>query len=117
MSAVVPKHTQGKRISVLSIKNIDGKVVHSNNESRLSIFSNLSEAKDRKIGFGYVTEGNQHLPASMSDNINSNPLKRKSSIRSVGSILFRKSEQPKFVRKDSTFSNKLNIDGKMIRHS
>ena len=107
-----------RRISALSVKDIDGKVVKSTNENRSSILSNFSEHKDRKIGFGFVVEGNDQLPSSMSEpahHVQSNlGLQRKSSIRTSGSILFRTSEHAKFQRKDSTFSNKLKIDGKML---
>jgi hypothetical protein len=64
--------------------------------------------------FGYVLDdaATPTLHSRMTKSVN---YSRKSSIRLAGTVLQRKSESIKFCRKDSSFSNKLNIDGKLLK--
>lgn len=56
-----------KRISALSVKDIDGKVVRSSYSHRGSLGDCFSDSKERKIGFGYVIEGKEQLPSALSE--------------------------------------------------
>lgn len=86
-----------KRISALSIKNIEGKVIkHENNRSP----SNDSDGS-RKIQFGYVDDSETPKYAIPDPNLKTpvNHLKRKSSIRQTAPFIQRLSENIKFQRK------------------
>jgi hypothetical protein len=77
------------------------------------VLSNASDQKNRHINFGYVIEENDipiHELVSKGDRMTkSMGFKRKSSIRSNGSILGRMSESIKFLRKDLGFHPSIKI--------
>jgi hypothetical protein len=77
------------------------------------VLSNASDQKNRHINFGFVMEENDiSLPEQSRTSermTKSMGFKRKSSIRSNGSILDRKSEIIKFLRNDSGFHHRLKI--------
>lgn len=71
---------------------------------------------DKRINFGFVLEDENSV--RLYDNLTkSHNDVRKSSLRLSGSILERKTESIKFMRKDSGFSRKLNIDGKVFERN